>query len=245
MTSPDITLFAFETPAGCFNMSPYCTKVEILLKLANLPYKIEQPEDYKTFPKGKLPVLRDGDDIIEDSEFIRLYIAEKYGKSLEGTLTGQAIAAGHAVLRMLEERTILGLVTGRWIDDSGWQMIEPLFFGELPAQERAAVGATLREQVSEGVRAQGFGRHGRSEQRSLLTADIKSVATLLGDRQWLFSDEPTYLDAGLFGMLANFYAAPPATTMTELVGEHDNLVSYVERGMDAWYPQARTLLSAA
>lgn len=241
----ELTLYAFETPEGCFNMSPYCTKAEVLLKMADLPYQLEIPEDYKVFPKGKLPVLKDGDEVIEDSEFIRLHIANKYGKSLDANLTQEAIASGHALLRMLDERTIFGLVTGRWIEDSGWSVIEPLFFGELPPEERKAVGNDLRAQVSEGVKAHGFGRHTRPEQEVLLKTDINSVAVLLGDRKWLFSDEPTYLDAALFGFLANFYAAPPATKMTELVGAHSNLVAYVERGINIWYPAAARMLNAA
>ncbi len=245
MTNPKITLYAFETPEGCFNMSPYCTKAEILLKMAGLPYQLEIPEDYKSFSKGKLPVMKDGDAVIEDSEFIRLHIAEKHGKTLDRTLTGTAIASGHAMMRMLDERTILGLVTGRWVDDSGWRVIEPMFFGELPQEERKAVGPAMREQVSEGVKAQGFGRHTREQQNRLLEADINSVAALLGEKNWLFSDEPTYLDASLFGFLANFYAAPPATVLTELVAKRPNLVAYVNRGLEKWYPAARSILSAA
>lgn len=246
MSDPDtLILYAFETPPGCFNMSPYCTKAEVLLKLADLPYQLEVPEDHKVFSKGKLPVLKDGQKIIEDSEFIRRHIETTYGHTLDNGLTENAKAIGHALIRTLEERTIFGLVTGRWIDDSGWNTIEPLFFGELPPEERSVVGPTVREQVSESVKANGFGQHSKEEQRLLLTADIESAAVILGDRDWFFSDHPTYLDAAIFGMLANFYAAPPATVMTELVAAHPNLVAYVERGMARWYPKAMTVLSAS
>ena len=246
MSDPDtLVLYAFETPTGCFNMSPYCTKAEVLLKLADLSYQHVVPEDHKVFSKGKLPVLKDNEAIVEDSEFIRQHIETKYGKTLDAGLTEEAKAIGHSLIRTLEERSIFGLVTGRWIDDSGWAMIEPLFFGELPPEERAVVGPTVREQVSESVKANGFGQHTREEQRRLLTADIKSAAVLLGDRDWFFSDHPTYLDAAIFGMLANFYAVPPVTVMTELVAAHPNLVAYVERGLAHWYPNAMTVLSAS
>ena len=244
-TADRLKLYAFETPPGCFNMSPYCTKAEILLKLAELPYQLVIPEDHKVFTKGKLPVLRDGEQIIEDSDFIRHHIAATYGKTLNEGLTDEAKAIGHTLIRTLEERSIFGLVTGRWLDDSGWNMIEPLFFGELPPEERLVVGPTVREQVSKSVKANGFGQHSREEQHQLLAADIGSVAILLGDRGWFFSDQPTYLDAAIFGMLANFHAAPPATAMTELVAAHPNLVAYVERGLARWYPDAMTTLSAS
>ena len=225
-------------------MSPFCVKADILMKLAGLQFKTELPEDYKVFSKGKLPVLKDDDGIIEDSEFIRSHIANQYGQTLDGILTEQDKATGHALTRMLEERTIMGLIQGRWVDDAGWQVLEPLFFGELPATERSAMADTVRKQVSESLQSNGFGKHSRSEQRTLLSADIAALAIMLADKPWFFSDEPTYIDAAIFGMLVNFYAAPVPTPMTALVAEHSNLVTYVQRGLALWYPDAVKMMAA-
>lgn len=245
MSDADITLYAFETPEGYFNMSPFCAKAELLLRLAGLDYALDIGGDHNAFSKGKLPVLKDGDELIEDSEFIRLHIAEKYGISLDDTLTVEATATGHALVRMFEERTIFGLITGRWIDDAGWAITEETFFGELPADEREAIGPTIREQNSEFLKGAGFGRHSREEQIKLLEADIAAAAALLSDRPWFFSEEPTYLDAAIFPHLANYYAAPIPTFMREIVGAHDNLVAYVHRGLARWYPAVAIAAAAA
>lgn len=245
MSQDDITLYAFETPEGYFNMSPFCAKAELLLRLAGLNFRTEIWQDHKAFSKGKLPVLKDGEELIEDSEFIRLHIAKKYGETLDSTLTQEAIAIGHALIRMFEERTIFGLITGRWIDDAGWAITEEAFFGELPAGEREQVGTTIRNQNSEFLKGAGFGRHSRSEQITLLKADIAAAASLLGNRPWFFSEEPTYLDAAIFPQIANYYAAPIPTFMREIVGSHDNLVAYVERGLERWYPAAGFQTAAA
>ncbi|WP_262695837.1 glutathione S-transferase family protein [Kordiimonas aquimaris] len=244
MSSESLTLYTFETPQGFFNMSPFCVKADILLKMANLPFNTELPEDYKVFSKGKLPVLKDGDTIIQDSEFIRRHITDKYGETLDGNLTAQDKATGHALIRMLEERTIMGLVQGRWIEDAGWEVLEPLFFGELPANERTEVGKTVREQVSESLKSNGFGQHTHDEQHILLSADIAALATLLNNRDWFFSDQPTYIDAAVFGMLVNFYAAPVPTPMAALMAAHDNLVAYVNRGLEQWYPDVLKMMAA-
>lgn len=243
MTSAPLTLYAFETLPGFFNLSPFGTKAEILLKLADLPYRLEAPEDHKAFSKGKLPVLKDGKDIIEDSEFIRLHIAENYGKPLSGNLTPEQQAIGHCLIRTFEERTMLGLIYGRWVEDTGWVVLEQFFFGGLPPEQRTVVAQTAREQVAGGVKSTGFGKHSSKQRTALLTADIDAAATLLDNSPWFFSDEPTHLDAALFGMLANFYAAPIPTVLTGLVGAHANLVAYVERGIEEWYPDAKTILS--
>ena len=244
MSSQNLTLYAFETPQGLFNTSPYCVKADILLRMADMPFSLQIPENHKIFPKGKLPVLKDGDLIIEDSEFIRLHLAEQYGKTLDGSLSEQEKTVGHALIRMLDERTMLGLLQGRWIDDEGWKVLEELFFGELPKDERTAVGTMLREQVSGGVMATGFGKHSRDEQQKLLAADMQALASILADKPWFFSNEPTYIDAAIFGMLVNFYAAPIPTRMAGLVGTHSNLVAYVQRGLALWYPQSLEMVAA-
>lgn len=230
----DITLYAFPTGPGFFNASPYCTKAEILLGMAGLEFSTEMPEDYKAFSKGKLPVLKDGEQIIEDSEFIRLHIANKYGKELDGQLTHADKATGHAICRMLDERTVYGLVWTRWAEEDGWAQTKPLFFADAPDE----VAEMMREQCIEGTKGVGFGNFTTEEMKTLIASDLKAVSDLLGDREFFLSDEPTYLDATIFGHLANLYGHPIKGWPVDLVAEHQNLVDYFNRGMAHWYPNA-------
>ena len=234
MQENNITLYAFPTGPGFFNFSPYCTKVEILLAQAGLEFSLEMPEDYKTFSKGRLPVLNDNGSIIEDSEIIRLHIAEKYGKELDGSLTAAEKATGHAVCRMLDERTIYGLVWTRWAEDAGWSQTKPIFFEGMPD----ATAEEMRAQVIEAIKAVGFGKFTSEEQKTFIRADLKTLSGLLGEREFFLSDEPTYLDATIFGHISNLYGTPIRSWTNELVGEHQNLVNYFNQGMARWYPNA-------
>lgn len=237
----DRILYAFPTAPGFFNGSPYCTKAEILLQMAKLDFTVEMPEDYKVFSKGKLPVLKDGDRIIEDSEFIRFYLADTYGAALDDGLTDEAKATGHAVARMLDDRTILGLVWSRWVEEAGWSQTKQIFFEGDPEGE----GEILRATIKGGIEGAGFGRHTDTEKQQLIKADIDAIAELLGEREWFLSNKPTYLDATVWSFIANFYASPIRTWIAPLVGAHDNLVSYFERGMKAWYPDGVAILQQA
>lgn len=237
----DFTLYAFPTDPGFFNGSPFCTKAEILLKLAGIPFNTEMPENYKAFSKGKLPVLKDGDTVIEDSEFIRFHLADHHGHMLDTGLSKADKATGHAICRMLDDRTILGLVWSRWVEDEGWAQTRERFFEGDPDGE----GEIIRNNIREGLTGAGFGRHNSTEQRQLIKADIDSVAALLADRDWFLSDTPTYLDATVFGFIANFYASPIKTWLAPMVAAHPNLVAYFERGMKRWYPEGLALLAAA
>ncbi|NVJ98667.1 MAG: glutathione S-transferase family protein [Alphaproteobacteria bacterium] len=233
-----ITLYAFPTAPGFFNGSPYCGKVDILFKMAGIDFTTEMPEDYKVFSKGKLPVIKDGDAIIQDSEIIRYHLAETYGHSLDEGLSAEAKATGHAVCRMLDDRSVLGLVWSRWVEDEGWAQTKQIFFEGDPTGE----GEVVRGNIREGLTGAGFGLHSEEEQRRFIKEDIDAIAALLGDREWFLSDTPTYLDATVFSFIANFYGSPIRTWIAPLVAAHDNLVAYFERGMARWYPEGLKML---
>ena len=65
-TSPMITLYTFGPAFGLPDPSPFVTKAEVLLKMAGLPYRMDT-KGFRKAPKGKLPYIRDGEDIIADS----------------------------------------------------------------------------------------------------------------------------------------------------------------------------------
>ena len=236
MTS--LTLYAFPTAPGFFNPSPFCNKVEILLKLAGLDFETVMPEDPRGFSKGKLPVLKDGDEIIEDSEFIRLYLIEKYGATLNGGLSDDSKAVGHAVCRMLDDRTVHGLAWSRWVEDEGWVQAKEIFLQGDPD----GIGAPMRREMREGYTFSGFARHSTDEQRQLIKSDIDCLATLLGDQEWFLANQPTYLDATVFSFVANFYASPIKTWPIPLVAAHPNLVASFRLGMQRWYPEGSQML---
>lgn len=237
MPKTGITLYAFKAPAGSINLSPFCAKAELLLRLAELPFEIDTTGNHGSFSKGKLPVIKDGDKIVEDTEFIRAHIFKEYGKNLDGTLKDSDKAAGHAIVRMLEGHTLYGMITGRWLDEAGWEKTEKVFFGGLPDDTRHEIASAIRTQNQEYMMKVGFGRHSRAEQIHLLQADIAAAAQALGDMPWLFSEHPTYLDAAVFSQLANYRAKALPIFLADIVAEHDNLVAYIRRGLDHWYPE--------
>ena len=230
-----LTLFVFPTGEGMFNLSPFCTKAEIILRMSGLDYELRAPDDFKQFPKEKLPVMRDGKTLVEDSELIRLYLEGTHGVRLDGDLTDREKAMGHALCRMVEERTRYALLHSRWHDDAGWAQTRSIFFAGAP--EEIAEGARAR--VRETLYLDGFGRHSDSEIRAFIRADLEALSAVLGEDEWFFGSEPTYIDASIFALLANFYASPVKTWTADLVREFPKLEAYVLRGLARWYPAVR------
>src|SRR5215510_7319377 len=73
-----ITLYNFGPAFGLPDPSPFVTKAEVLLKMANVPYRTDGT-GFRKAPKGKVPYIDDDGEIIPDSTFIRWHLEKKYG----------------------------------------------------------------------------------------------------------------------------------------------------------------------
>ncbi len=230
-----LILHVFPTDEGAFNLSPFCTKAEILLKMAGLPYHLSVPEDHKTFPKGKLPVLSDGDEMVEDSEFIRWHLQERYEASFTAALSERDRAMGQALCRMLENHTYLALVYARWVEEEGWARTRAIFFDGLDDETAEYIRGQMRACFDQSLMHTYTGE----EIRALLDTDLHILAAALGDTPYFFGTSPSFIDAAAFSMLVNLYAAPEQTWARSLVSAHSNLAAYVMRGLAQWYPACR------
>ncbi len=66
-----LTLYSYPTLFGVADNNGYGLKVFAFLKLAGVPFRHEHVFDASKAPRGKLPYVVDGDDIVGDSESIR------------------------------------------------------------------------------------------------------------------------------------------------------------------------------
>ena len=66
-----INLHAFAPLWGLSDTSPFVTKIDVYLRLTNLPFKLVpfSMESFNSAPKGKLPYIVDGDETVADSNF--------------------------------------------------------------------------------------------------------------------------------------------------------------------------------
>lgn len=82
MTSPRLTLYDFELSEGCY-------RVRLLLSLLKLKhdevtvnvfpgFENQQPEFLRINPLGQVPVLRDGELTLRDTQAILAYLARKF-----------------------------------------------------------------------------------------------------------------------------------------------------------------------
>ena len=156
----ELTLFQPPTrPWKTPNLSPFCTKLECYLRMAEIPYKTAAMQVGKA-PKGKIPyvALPDG-TLMGDSHLIIEHLER--GLSAEGKpplddgLAERDRAIGHLVRRMLEEGYYFVTLFSRWKTEEGYAEVRDRFKEFLPGP----VVWYVRRDILKKLQSQGTGRH--------------------------------------------------------------------------------------
>jgi glutathione S-transferase len=226
-----ITLYGFGPGFALPDVSPFVMKAELQLKMAQVPYRLERASPREA-PKGKLPFIRDGEGVIGDSSFIRRHIESSRGIDLEAGLGPAERAMGWAIERMLEDHLYWAILHLRWADDTNFAKGPSQFFAGLPD----AVRDERRAQFVARIQTHGLGRHDAAEVAELGDRSLASLSALLGDRPYLFGPLPTAVDATAFAMAASAQTPFFDGTLTRRACLYANLVAYVERMRERYYP---------
>ncbi len=231
-----LTLVQYGTTPELPNYSPFCVKAEVLLKMAGLPYEIEELNDPTKTPKGKLPMLRDGEELIPDSEFILYYLQDEKGIDFDTHLSDKEKAQAHAFAKMIDERTYWALVHDRWIDPEHWPKIREFWFGDMPFFLKPIITPMIQKSVKKNLHGHGIGRHSFEEIAKLASKDIKAIADQLADQNFMFGDKPCTADASTYGFLVSLLHAPLPSKTIRILENYPALKDYVKRCNEFWYP---------
>jgi glutathione S-transferase len=229
MQTPDITLVTLGGAFEMRNVSPFCLKIEMLLKALDLPFVIDERPDPRKAPKGKLPYLEVGGKKLPDSELIVQYLDEiTQGKVFAG-ISAKDRAYGVALTRLAEDHLYWLMVASRWLDDQWWPNIVEGFFHIAPAPVRPLVATLARRQVRQTYNLHGLGRHSLAEQRGFAQRDLQALEDAVDADGFLFSATPNVYDFTVASIMAGIYDNKPATWLTDLAGDYAQLHAYTER----------------
>lgn len=237
MTTTTTTLFGWGPMFGVRGPSPFVMKTDIQLQMLGVRFE-RAIADLENVPKGKVPYVRDGELLIEDSTFIRDHFERKLDRHLDARLTREQRAAAWALERMLEDRLYFIAVHERWLEDANFYKGPAHFFDGVPEAQRAAVITQTREGLRQMLVGHGLGRHSRAERMALAARDIAAVADTLGDKDFLFGAQPSAVDATAYGMLTScgtrFFDSP----LCDLIEQHAALLGYLRRMDERFFRDA-------
>jgi glutathione S-transferase len=227
-----LIFYGFGSAFGLPDPSPFVMKSEIHLKMARVPYRFERAAP-NSAPKGKIPFIRVGAHRLGDSTFIRAHIEREHRFDFDKGLGVGARAQAWAIERMLEDHLYFAILQLRWMDDENWEKGPSHFFDGAPE----GVAEAARERVRAKLDAHGLGRHREEEIAELGARSVAALSALLGDKPYLFGDEPSGADATAFAFAAGVLTPFFDSALRRRAEGHANLIAYRDRMMERYYPQ--------
>lgn len=229
-------LVIYPPAFGAPTASPFCVKAVCMMHAAKITWDAEISSDPRSAPKGKLPFLKDGNNVVSDSDDIRDYLEKTYKVDFDEGLSASDRAVSRAVIRMAEEHLYFALVCNRWLNDENWEVVKRTFFSGIPKLINGFVTKKIRAGAIASVKGQGSGLHSPVELAARASKDFDAIVTLLGEKPFLFGDAPTAADMSVVPILHAIASSKAKTPLAGLVQGNAALNAYVERGVVAMYP---------
>ncbi|MEM1008554.1 MAG: glutathione S-transferase family protein [Myxococcota bacterium] len=215
-------------PSG-FNLSPFCYKLEIYLRLAQIPFETREANMLKA-PKRKIPYVDVEGQLIGDSTLIIQHLQSTTQVDLDAELSAQQRMQSHLLRRMLEESTYFSLLYLRWRIE--WQHYRPYFLKSLPPMLGGLLVPLIRRSAQKTLHAQGMGRHTQEEVMSMFNADLACLAQALESQEFAVHSKPSLADATVYAFLRGFLHIPWEGPSKQAALAFPVFESYLQR-MDA------------
>jgi glutathione S-transferase len=203
-----------------FAYSPFAAKVRKCLELKGVDYTVvEVPYlDRRALlavaGDVQVPVLVDGQSVVNDSPRITAYLDERYSPTLRpGPLTGTAVVYEQWADQLLEDvafRLAAPLIEERMAELNGGREDAPALF-RLVKERKYGVGCIDAWTAQEG------------ELEAKLQTMLAPLAHTLSEQPFLLGDHPTLADAAVWGQLYMIEAVKPGRTVV------------FAPGLGAWY----------
>ncbi|KAK6295307.1 hypothetical protein J4Q44_G00345330 [Coregonus suidteri] len=232
-----IILHQFSRPkSGVPSLSPFCLKMETYLRMVDLPY--QNYFDGKLSPQGKMPWIEYNQEQVSGTEFIIDFLEQKLGVSLDKNLSPPEKAVSQAVTKMVEEHFYWTIAYCQWVDNLEETQKMLAVSGPLSDLLKWILSHLTGGIVKREMYGHGIGRFTKEQVYALMEKDMRTLATLLGDKKYLMGPKLSLVDATVFSHLAPAMWTLPGTRPEQLIkGELINLAIYCERIRRRFWPE--------
>lgn len=221
-----LTLYQGPRVWGQPNQSPFCTKLEAYLRMAEIPHEVKLA-DIRKAPKGKVPYVELDGRLVGDSSLVIEVLKGHFGDRLDAKLEPRQRAEGRLLQRTLEEATYFVEVYNRWLTGNFPVTRDALLGGMgLPRPAIVLFGSMIQRKQRRTLYGQGISRHSPSEIYEYGRRDFAAAAALLGDGPYLFGSEPSSYDAVLYAFTLGAFRTPFADVYGRFP---ENLRTFCER----------------
>lgn len=241
-----IYLVQFPRCGSIVSTSPFAIKLETWLRFTKLPYTNVSNEFTIGSVKGQIPFIELNGQQFADSQAVIEMLIEKYKIQIDAGLTERQQAEVRAFKVFIEESLQRVVVYDR-SQDNTWFATPDGFIENLTGIKRYGfqyfVNGQIRKQLRDMLYAQGMGRNSPAEVDAIAKKNLTALSVLLGDKNYLYGDAPTTIDATLFGTLVSLYDPPLNSKEIKPFMESStpNLVAFIKRVKEEYWPDYEKL----
>ncbi|MBS0233000.1 MAG: glutathione S-transferase family protein [Proteobacteria bacterium] len=219
-----LTLYSYPTLFGVADNNGYGLKVFAFLKLTGVPFRHEHIFDASQAPRGQLPYIVDDGETIGDSEAIIAHVKRKYHLTIDDGLTESQRDTDLLVTRLLDDLYWV-MSYSRWKDERYWRAFRDALLREHPQLTEDGLQAA-KEYNAKRYYFQGIGRYEPDQAMARGLANLRVLSNLIPATGFVHGAEPTSIDAGIYGFIANIYFYDIETPLKKFVDANDNLARH-------------------
>ena len=143
---------AFDLPVS---VSPYCTKLEVYLRLTAREYTMEVC-DLRAAPNGQVPYVRWEDGSIQDETGDIISRLEAQGPKLDAGLSSAQSIHGETMEDLAQNTIYFACLHSRFVDPAGWHYQEPTVRALVPKVMAPVLVPVIRRSQRKRCMQNGF-----------------------------------------------------------------------------------------
>jgi glutathione S-transferase len=243
-SSDTIKLFVLSTGWGVPlpSSAPFPVKLATWMRMAKIPFEVVVENNLAKGPKGKSPWIELGAERMADSTIIIEHLQERFGVNLDAHLDANQRALALSVQRMLEEHYHQCFEHQLFFGRGGKERMAQ-FAATMPIPVRWILPTVAGRAFSKQLYARGMGRHPEEVIIAQGKADLDALSQMLGDKRYFFGDEPSSIDACIFGFLGVSVYVEGDNPLYNYAASKDNLMRYCERMRARYFPETLSTLA--
>ena len=232
----DLVVHQLPGAWGLPSISPFCLKLDLYLRIVDIPFQTVVDATPFRGPKGKLPWIEHEEKKIGDSGFIIEYVEKRFGRDANAGLSAAERAVSLAMRRLIEENLYWTMVHDRWMVEDNWRSFRKVVLGGVPMPLRLVIAPLARRGVRRQLQGHGLGLHTQDEIHAIGQRDISALADFLADKPFLMGEKATEIDAVAYGLLPNIMQVRITSPLKDEALKRANLVGYIERVKQRYFP---------
>jgi glutathione S-transferase len=210
------------------SFDPFCLSAQTYLRLLEVPFEEVSANNPDVSPTSNLPFLQRGEDCVAGTTSIFSYLSKEVGKSLDNFLSPEQKATAYAFTQLIETKLHPTLLYNWWTEkkEVGQTLAMPHF-----NTATFPLGYVLPRLKQRQIRSYLYtlGMTQDDKVYSISEECYETLSQFLAEKPFFFGDNPSGLDAVVFGHLAIHLVAPQSHKLRSLLLRHQNLEAFCKR----------------